>query len=438
MSGGLGGEPHGRRHRQDAGGRDGGALARRRRAPGGDREPGLRPPPGGARRARVGRRRAAAAGRAGRRRAAPPGPAAPRRGRRRRRRSPRGGPVDGDASPPGRGAARRRIPAAATPEGRGDRVPGCACPLGARRALPAGHAPRAAVRSRAGAPPHRDPGRRPAEPRRSPRGDPPLRGAGACLAADYAVEGLEDLGIGRASSRDGARGPRRPRLRGDRRAGAARGHSRRPGRDRAGRRGVSGSPRVRAARPRRRGPAGPGGGREPPGDDGEGRGAPGIAGLAGDPGPRQHRARREALLPMWVLRVRLEPVAGAAQAEVVRRSEAFRAWRAELRARVDAATRESRARRRDREGAARSPGARSRASWCASRTGWATRSWRLPTLRALRGALPGAELWCLGPWVGSHPRDRARHRAAPRRARGAWAPGSPRPAASGRRASTSL
>lgn len=24
----------------------------------------------------------------------------------------------------------------------------------------------------------------------------------------------------------------------------------------------------------------------------------------------------------------------------------------------------------------------------------------LPTLRALRGALPGAELWCLGPWVG--------------------------------------
>ena len=25
----------------------------------------------------------------------------------------------------------------------------------------------------------------------------------------------------------------------------------------------------------------------------------------------------------------------------------------------------------------------------------------LPTLRALRGALPGAELWCLGPWVGS-------------------------------------
>jgi heptosyltransferase-2 len=25
----------------------------------------------------------------------------------------------------------------------------------------------------------------------------------------------------------------------------------------------------------------------------------------------------------------------------------------------------------------------------------------LPTLRALRGALPGAELWCLGPWVGA-------------------------------------
>jgi heptosyltransferase-2 len=25
----------------------------------------------------------------------------------------------------------------------------------------------------------------------------------------------------------------------------------------------------------------------------------------------------------------------------------------------------------------------------------------LPTLRALRGALPGAELWCLGPWVGT-------------------------------------
>ena len=57
----------------------------------------------------------------------------------------------------------------------------------------------------------------------------------------------------------------------------------------------------------------------------------------------------------------------------------------------------------------------------------------LPTLRALRGALPAAELWCLGPWARHPPRERARHRPASRAARGRGAPGSPRPAVSGRR-----
>ena len=107
-------------------------------------------------------------------------------------------------------------------------------------------------------------------------------GPAPCLATDYAVEGLEDLGLGRASSRVGPRGPRGSRLRRDCGAGTARGDSDRPWCNRAGCRGFSGSPRVQATRSRSRGPAGPGGGREPPGDDGEGCGAPETAGRAGD------------------------------------------------------------------------------------------------------------------------------------------------------------
>ena len=56
VPGGFRGQPDGRRHGQDAGGRVGGALARRRWPAGGDPEPRLRPPAGRAGRARVGRR----------------------------------------------------------------------------------------------------------------------------------------------------------------------------------------------------------------------------------------------------------------------------------------------------------------------------------------------------------------------------------------------
>ena len=63
--------------------------------------------------------------------------------------------------------------------------------------------------------------------------------------------------------------------------------------------------------------------------------APGATG-----GPAAARPAGEALLPMWALRVRLEPVVGRSlQAE----GRQVDAWRTELRARVDAAAREARA-----------------------------------------------------------------------------------------------
>ena len=75
------------------------------------------------------------------------------------------------------------------------------------------------------------------------------------------------------------------------------------------------------------------------------------------------------------------------------------AWRAELRARRRRRGGSARG-RRDRDGARDPPGARSSAPWCASRTGSATRSWRFPPCGRCARRLPGAELWCVGPWVG--------------------------------------
>jgi tetraacyldisaccharide 4'-kinase len=74
-------------------------------------------------------------------------------------------------------------------------------------------------------------------------------------------------------------------------------------------------------------------------------------GLSGTPGttalPAAPRPARGALLPMWVLRVRLEPLAGRGPQAAGRSPQAagrqINAWRAELRARVDAAVREARA-----------------------------------------------------------------------------------------------
>ena len=103
-------------------------------------------------------------------------------------------------------------------------------------------------------------------------------GSAPCLAADYAVEGLEDLALGRASSRLGSRGPRGPRVRRDRCARAPLGDSHRPWGKCPGCRGISRSPRVPAERSRRRQAAGQGHGCELAGDDGEGRGAAEAAG----------------------------------------------------------------------------------------------------------------------------------------------------------------
>ena len=60
----------------------------------------------------------------------------------------------------------------------------------------------------------------------------------------------------------------------------------------------------------------------------------------------------------------------------------------------------------------------------------------LPLLRSLRRAVPEAELWCLGPWATTilESEPGITRRLLPR---GASAPGSPRPGASGKRASTS-
>jgi tetraacyldisaccharide 4'-kinase len=74
-------------------------------------------------------------------------------------------------------------------------------------------------------------------------------------------------------------------------------------------------------------------------------------GLSGTPGttalPAAPRPAGGALLPMWVLRVRLEPLAGRGPQAEGRSPQAagrqINAWRAELRARVDAAVREARA-----------------------------------------------------------------------------------------------
>jgi hypothetical protein len=67
-------------------------------------------------------------------------------------------------------------------------------------------------------------------------------------------------------------------------------------------------------------------------------------GLSGTPGttalPAAPRPAGGALLPMWVLRVRLEPLAGRGPQAAGRQ---INAWRAELRARVAAAVREGRA-----------------------------------------------------------------------------------------------
>jgi hypothetical protein len=74
-------------------------------------------------------------------------------------------------------------------------------------------------------------------------------------------------------------------------------------------------------------------------------GLPGTSGITGPPAmPRQ---AGEALLPVWALRVRLEPLAGRGPRVEGRPPQAegrlLDAWRAELRARVDAAAREARA-----------------------------------------------------------------------------------------------
>ena len=164
-------------------------------------------------------------------------------------------------------------------EGRGDRVPRCARPVGTRRALSSRHAPRAAVRADPGGSPHRDPGRRPAEPRRSLRRDPPSRGAGALPGCGLRGRGPRGPGIGRASSRLGSRGaegsspsPGSLRRSGSRRLSPPMGQ-------------MSGmswhfqiTTRTGRAISTPSGPAGPGHGCELAGDDGEGRGAPEAAG----------------------------------------------------------------------------------------------------------------------------------------------------------------
>ena len=321
---GLRGEPCRGRHREDADGGDGGALAHRGRAPRRDPEPRLRSPSRWAGRARVRRWRAEAVGRAGRRRATAPGAPPSGGGRRGRGGSARGGAVGGQRAPAGRRAARRRLPAASPSEGRGDRLPGRPRPVGSGRALSSGHAPRAAVRSRAGGSRRADAGRRAAEPRRLFQEIRQYAGAAPCLAADYAIEGLRDLHSGAPQPRDAIAGARRPRLRGHRRPRTPGRGPRRVGSDRARGRRVSGSPPVHAPRPRRGDPAGSRARREPPRDDGKGRGAARALG-AGAPGG--------AFLPVWVLGVRLEAVTGAP----------LDAWRAALRAGVERATREGRA-----------------------------------------------------------------------------------------------
>ncbi len=174
----------------------------------------------------------------------------------------------------------------------------------------------------------RDAGRCPPEPRRSLRGDPPSRGLGALPGCGLRGRGPRGPGIGRASSRLGSRGPRGPRVRRDRCAGAPLGDSHRPWGKCPGCRGISRSPRVPAERSRRRQSrrARAMGASllvttekdavrlRPPGTTG----AWAPSGQAG-----------EAPVPIWVLRVRLEPAGGPS----------LEGWRAELRARVDAAAR---------------------------------------------------------------------------------------------------
>ena len=83
-------------------------------------------------------------------------------------------------------------------------------------------------------------------------------GSAPCLAGGLRGRGPRGPGIGRASSRVSPRRQRGARLRRNCRAGTARGDSGRPGRNRPGCRGISGSPRVRSRAISTPWPGGPG------------------------------------------------------------------------------------------------------------------------------------------------------------------------------------
>ena len=117
-----------------------------------------------------------------------------------------------------------------------------------------------------------------------------------------------------------------------------------------------------------------------------------------------------ALPPVWVLRVRLDPVATSQSAGRSRQAEGrtmIETWRAELRSRVDAAA------RGDPDVSLSLSAAHGSMATVGTIPRTAIRralvrlpNWlgdtvmALPTLRSLRDAIPAAELWCLGPWAG--------------------------------------